>query len=385
MIVGRQLACTVCTKAFFNFRDMERHESLHSLEEVFVCNGDLKAGGQWGCGRRFAGSDDLGRHFRSGAGSICIKPLLDEEIGEAKSRWENQCEQQTGAAVEQADQLLTQGPTDSCLAKSVSLIPNVGMPNSNQLQSQSPPEIPQIPHAAATTRISSSAGDIGLRRVRLHNAGLVDESDCHHLKFPRGQTQTSLQPAALPTICITGPSSPTPSNISSQEDSLAHSASLHAVSKGKYCQELNFDEWQYRTLEDFPFTDSGYESGLQPELNFNAPENFRDVEQKDFASSFSATCRSEAEARTTYSAATTVVPNIAQRCILEVCQDIYNKAGRHVSDENWGFVSNAIPDLIKAFAIKLGSGPENGQNRRMMYFVHKHHQYVLLFIFNTCA
>lgn len=74
--------CTVCGKAFARQHDRKRHESLHSGEKKFVCKGDLKAGGQWGCGRRFARADALGRHFRSEAGRICIKPLLDEEMME---------------------------------------------------------------------------------------------------------------------------------------------------------------------------------------------------------------------------------------------------------------------------------------------------------------
>lgn len=71
--------CTVCGKAFARQYDRKRHEGLHSGEDQFVCKGDLKYSGQWGCGERFARVDALGRHFRSEAGRICVKPLLDEE------------------------------------------------------------------------------------------------------------------------------------------------------------------------------------------------------------------------------------------------------------------------------------------------------------------
>lgn len=40
----------------------------------------------WGCGRRFARADALGRHFRSEAGRICIKPLLDEEHADRQAK-----------------------------------------------------------------------------------------------------------------------------------------------------------------------------------------------------------------------------------------------------------------------------------------------------------
>ncbi|KAI9899581.1 hypothetical protein N3K66_006042 [Trichothecium roseum] len=86
----RPFVCTVCGKAFARQHDRKRHESLHSGEKKFVCKGDLKAGGQWGCGRRFARADALGRHFRSEAGRICIKPLLDEEILERQRQWQAQ-------------------------------------------------------------------------------------------------------------------------------------------------------------------------------------------------------------------------------------------------------------------------------------------------------
>ncbi|KAG6001666.1 hypothetical protein E4U21_003983 [Claviceps maximensis] len=86
----RPFVCTVCGKAFARQHDRKRHESLHSGEKRFVCKGDLKAGGQWGCGRRFARADALGRHFRSEAGRTCIKPLLDEELLDRQRQWEGQ-------------------------------------------------------------------------------------------------------------------------------------------------------------------------------------------------------------------------------------------------------------------------------------------------------
>ncbi|RPB28642.1 hypothetical protein L211DRAFT_401357 [Terfezia boudieri ATCC MYA-4762] len=78
----RPFVCTICGKAFARQHDRKRHEGLHSGEKKFVCRGQLKAGGMWGCGRRFARADALGRHFRSEAGRICIRPLLDEEHAE---------------------------------------------------------------------------------------------------------------------------------------------------------------------------------------------------------------------------------------------------------------------------------------------------------------
>lgn len=80
----RPFVCSVCHKAFARQHDRKRHEGLHSAAKKLVCRGELsgKAGQTWGCGRRFARIEALGRHFRSEAGRTCIKPLLDEERAE---------------------------------------------------------------------------------------------------------------------------------------------------------------------------------------------------------------------------------------------------------------------------------------------------------------
>jgi hypothetical protein len=92
----RPFVCTVCGKAFARQHDRKRHEGLHSGEKKFVCKGELGAGGQWGCGRRFARADALGRHFRSEAGRVCIKPLLDEEAAERQRVFQEQMMAQHG-------------------------------------------------------------------------------------------------------------------------------------------------------------------------------------------------------------------------------------------------------------------------------------------------
>ncbi|PIA92601.1 Transcriptional regulator CRZ1 [Cercospora beticola] len=94
----RPFVCTVCGKAFARQHDRKRHEGLHSGEKKFVCRGTLQTGSQWGCGRRFARADALGRHFRSEAGRVCIKPLLDEEAAERQKAF---MEEQQAAQVAQ--------------------------------------------------------------------------------------------------------------------------------------------------------------------------------------------------------------------------------------------------------------------------------------------
>lgn len=78
----RPFVCSVCGKGFARQHDRKRHEALHTSEKKFVCRGNLKDNTHWGCSRRFARADALGRHFRSEAGRVCIQPLLDEELQE---------------------------------------------------------------------------------------------------------------------------------------------------------------------------------------------------------------------------------------------------------------------------------------------------------------
>lgn len=99
----RPFVCTVCGKAFARQHDRKRHEGLHSGEKKFVCRGELQSGNQWGCGRKFARADALGRHFRSEAGRICIRPLLDEEARERQRAW-NETQMMAQAQGQQAQQ-----------------------------------------------------------------------------------------------------------------------------------------------------------------------------------------------------------------------------------------------------------------------------------------
>lgn len=109
----RPFVCTVCGKAFARQHDRKRHEGLHSGEKKFVCRGTLQGGTQWGCGRRFARADALGRHFRSEAGRVCIKPLLDEEAADRQKAWmEEQQQAQVAAGLVAPQPMMPQPQVD---------------------------------------------------------------------------------------------------------------------------------------------------------------------------------------------------------------------------------------------------------------------------------
>lgn len=71
--------CPKCFKTFARSHDKKRHELLHDGIKNFKCEGYLKDGKtKWGCGKKFARSDALSRHFRTETGWLCILPLMDE-------------------------------------------------------------------------------------------------------------------------------------------------------------------------------------------------------------------------------------------------------------------------------------------------------------------
>lgn len=75
----RPFQCQFCPKTFARSHDRKRHELLHEGVKNFKCEGYLKDGTtKWGCGKKFARSDALTRHFRTETGWLCIKPLMDE-------------------------------------------------------------------------------------------------------------------------------------------------------------------------------------------------------------------------------------------------------------------------------------------------------------------
>ncbi|CAI5756066.1 unnamed protein product [Candida verbasci] len=71
--------CCHCSKTFARSHDKKRHELLHQGVKNFKCEGYLQDGiTKWGCGKKFARSDALSRHFRTETGWLCIRPLMDE-------------------------------------------------------------------------------------------------------------------------------------------------------------------------------------------------------------------------------------------------------------------------------------------------------------------
>ena len=129
---------------------------------------------------------------------------------------------------------------------------------------------------------------------------------------------------------------------------------------------------------DVPFTDSGYKSA--PNLD-NCPNSqpILDKSPRRFIVDSSATGGSQGDddAKTTYSIDTAVDPDYARKCIIELCNDIYSKLHQSIDTINRSALTTILPELIKAFAIRLchDATSQNSQmNREIMYFIHKRHR-----------
>ena len=69
----RPYSCHRCGKLFRRQYDRRRHQSLHTGEGKFVCDGAR------GCGRKFARSDAFYRHLRYPANKKCSLALQKDE------------------------------------------------------------------------------------------------------------------------------------------------------------------------------------------------------------------------------------------------------------------------------------------------------------------
>lgn len=112
---------------------------------------------------------------------------------------------------------------------------------------------------------------------------------------------------------------------------------------------------------DIPFTDSGYGSAAPVAAQLST---IGDRGQKT---------EDNNDAKTVISAATTVIPTVAQHSITEVCNNIYNRIKQYVDEDNRDVVFGLLPDLIKTFALRLTHLDSTDMNRRIMHFVYSRH------------
>lgn len=125
-----------------------------------------------------------------------------------------------------------------------------------------------------------------------------------------------------------------------------------------------------------PFTDSGYASILKTNISRNDPP-LPDKQQcpaVDDKSEVEMGDEDTEDAKTLYSAATSIDLPQSQQYITELCGDIFSKLENHFDSTNWNTLEKALPSLIKAFAVKIGHDSSAQVNQDIMYFIHKQHK-----------
>ena len=125
-------------------------------------------------------------------------------------------------------------------------------------------------------------------------------------------------------------------------------------------------------LSNLALTDSGYASAFHPLL---PDTQLGCVDEKALPSSDGEGDEGveDDEAKTTYSAATTVSQADARHYISELSHEIAKRLSIDV-DVKLASVRCALPELIKRFSVNLGLESASQINRDIMYFVHKHHR-----------
>ncbi|KAH7370147.1 hypothetical protein BKA65DRAFT_561633 [Rhexocercosporidium sp. MPI-PUGE-AT-0058] len=106
--------------------------------------------------------------------------------------------------------------------------------------------------------------------------------------------------------------------------------------------------------DEVPFTDSAYKSAP----NFyhsptSQPALVKSPSSLNTDSSAAEGSRGDSDKKTIYSIGSTVDPGSARKYIIELCNDIYIKLRQSVDAMNWSALTTVLPELIKAFAIKL--------------------------------
>ncbi|KAH8683709.1 hypothetical protein BGZ61DRAFT_535130 [Ilyonectria robusta] len=196
-------------------------------------------------------------------------------------------------------------------------------------------------------------GRLASRHEEVDPNEFVDEEPQPELKQPRRHLLTLKIPKGKnfsePSSAITDNGESRPSTASSEES--WHTGKMPPTDSG-YASAPNLDRYSHAK--------SSTAQARSPASN-KSPAAMNDIDIDD--------------TRTLYSAGTTAAPSRVQ--IAEICSDIYSKLSDCLNAKTWPIVAKVLPDLVKAFAVKLGSDSTAQVNQDVMYFVHKRHKEVV--------
>lgn len=136
-------------------------------------------------------------------------------------------------------------------------------------------------------------------------------------------------------------------------------------------RSLHRDEGRTEILA--PFTDSGYKSA--PNLEHYPCVQF-DAQESLHLPNVLAMCNEDVdEAKTSYSLGSTVDLSTTRKYIADLSSDMFGKLRKHFVDPtNRTVLSKILPELIKAFAVKICHDYPSQENRNITSFVHKRHR-----------
>jgi hypothetical protein len=141
------------------------------------------------------------------------------------------------------------------------------------------------------------------------------------------------------------------------------------VSSGRATSAKTNEPEKYQTGfsdDEIPYTDSGYASATKDLSNVltNYCEPSSTIHNK----------LDNEDGQTIYSVASSVAPAEAHSYISNLACNIFDKLGIRAGSKNIPTVYKLFPELLKAFAVKIGSERSSQINRDIMYFIDKRHR-----------
>ena len=116
---------------------------------------------------------------------------------------------------------------------------------------------------------------------------------------------------------------------------------------------------------EIPFSDSAYASALHNSSGHSPP-----MRNETYGGGKDST--SDYDARTQFSSSLTIERGVIHESILEFCNEIQKKL--YLKNKGTPQLPDSLSDLLKAFAIKLGTDPSNKLNPKLMQFIYQNNR-----------
>lgn len=118
-----------------------------------------------------------------------------------------------------------------------------------------------------------------------------------------------------------------------------------------------------------PWTDSGYASMSRP----NPGQHVERPERLNLPRGAARVLHdnTNVDSKTAYSKSDSLETSLERQFIFGACQSIRNGLGFNLNPEDWTCLSRRLPELLKAFAVKIGLESSDQENFKVMWFFHR--------------